>query len=62
MDFGGLKDVKAWLDDMFDHTFLASENDPHMELFKQMDEKNIIQLRMLRMLEWKEQQSTCLKR
>jgi len=47
VDFGGLKEVKAWLDDMFDHTFLASENDPHMELFKEMDAKKIIQLRVL---------------
>ena len=47
VDFGGLKEVKDWLDDMFDHTFLASENDPHMELFKEMNEKGIIQLRVL---------------
>lgn len=47
VDFGGLKEVKAWLDSMFDHTFLASENDPHMELFEEMDKKGIIQLRVL---------------
>ena len=47
VDFGGLKEVKSWLDEMFDHTFLASENDPHMELFEQMHEKKIIQLRVL---------------
>lgn len=47
VDFGGLKEVKSWLDDMFDHTFLASENDPHMALFEEMDQKGIIQLRVL---------------
>lgn len=47
VDFGGLKEVKAWLDDMFDHTFLASEDDPHMEEFHRLDEMGIIQLRTL---------------
>ena len=46
VDFGGLK-VKAWLDDMFDHTFLASSDDPHMETFKTLDEQGVIQLRVL---------------
>lgn len=45
VDFGGLKDVKAWLDYMFDHTFLAAEDDPYMEKFVQMDKDGIIQLR-----------------
>ncbi len=47
VDFGGLKDLKAWLDEMFDHTFLASADDPYLELFKEMDQKGIIQLRVL---------------
>jgi 6-pyruvoyltetrahydropterin/6-carboxytetrahydropterin synthase len=47
VDFGGLKQVKAWLDDMFDHTFLASEDDPQMKLFEQMDRDEVIQLRVL---------------
>ena len=47
VDFGGLKDVKKWLDYMFDHTFLASENDPHMTLFEELNSKDIIQLRKL---------------
>ncbi|MCT4643232.1 MAG: 6-carboxytetrahydropterin synthase [Bacteriovoracaceae bacterium] len=47
MDFGGLKDVKAWLEDMFDHTFLSSEDDPYLETFKQLDEQGVIQLRVL---------------
>ncbi|MAW08117.1 MAG: 6-pyruvoyl tetrahydropterin synthase [Halobacteriovoraceae bacterium] len=47
VDFGGLKKVKAWLDDMFDHTFLASSDDPHMETFRALDEQGVIQLRVL---------------
>ena len=46
-DFGGLKDLKAWLDDMFDHTFLVSEDDPYMDKFVQMDKDGIIQMRVL---------------
>lgn len=47
VDFGGLKDVKAWLDYMFDHTFLVSENDPFLELFKDLDKKEVVLLRVL---------------
>lgn len=47
VDFGGLKEVKAWLEHMFDHTFLVSEDDPHMSLFKDMEQDSIIQLRVL---------------
>ena len=47
VDFGGLKDVKKWLDDTFDHTFLASSDDPYLESFKQLDKDGVIQLRVL---------------
>ena len=47
VDFGGLKEVKAWLEHMFDHTFLAAEDDPYLDLFKEMDAKSIIQLRTM---------------
>lgn len=47
MDFGGLKKVKAWLTEMFDHTFLASEDDPSMSTFKKLDKEGVIQLRVL---------------
>lgn len=47
VDFGGLKEVKAWLDHMFDHTFLASSDDPFLETFKDLDKKEVIQLRVL---------------
>ena len=47
MDFSGLKKVKAWLDDMFDHTCLINADDPELELFKELDERGIVQLRIL---------------
>ena len=32
---------------MFDHTFLANEDDPYMEKFVQMEKDGIIQLRVM---------------
>ena len=55
-DFGGMKrakgtidgmNPKAWMDYMFDHTVIISENDPNINLFRTMDESNIIQLRII---------------
>jgi 6-pyruvoyltetrahydropterin/6-carboxytetrahydropterin synthase len=40
MDFGGLKEFKNWLEYMFDHTLLVAEDDPRLELFKQLTEIN----------------------
>ncbi len=47
VDFGGLKEVKVWLDHMFDHTFLANEDDPYMENFLKMEKDGVIQLRVM---------------
>ena len=38
MDFGGLKGFKEWADHMFDHTLVVAEDDPKLEMFKQMAE------------------------
>jgi len=38
MDFGGLKEFKAWADHMFDHTLLVAEDDPMLDFFKHMNE------------------------
>ena len=45
VDFGGLKEVKAWLEHMFDHTFLVANDDPYLETFKDLDKSGVIQLR-----------------
>ena len=47
MDFGGLSRIKRWLNDLFDHTFLAAEDDPHLDKWKNLDELGLIQLRVL---------------
>lgn len=47
MDFGGLKEVKKWLEHMFDHTFLVAEDDPELSRFKVLDDEGIIQMRTL---------------
>lgn len=47
VDFGGLKEVKAWLNYMFDHTFLVAENDPELDAFRKLDASGVIQLRVM---------------
>jgi 6-pyruvoyltetrahydropterin/6-carboxytetrahydropterin synthase len=55
-DFGGMKrsktkidgmSAKEWMDYMFDHTTVIAKDDPHLEIFSQMHDKGIIQLRVL---------------
>lgn len=46
-DFGGLKPVKQWLKDQFDHTTCVAADDPDLETFKELHEKGIIDLRIL---------------
>ena len=38
MDFGGLKEFKAWADHMFDHTLVIAQDDPHLETFQKLNE------------------------
>lgn len=47
VDFGGLGEVKSFLDKNFDHTFLASVDDPELSTWKELDAKGVIQLRIL---------------
>ena len=37
VDFGGLKPLKAWLEDMFDHKLCLDNNDPHVVAFKRLE-------------------------
>lgn len=41
VDFGSLKQVKAWLCDMFDHKTLVARDDPYREYFRQLGEVGI---------------------
>ena len=47
VDFGKLKDLKDWLESMFDHTMLINEDDPEKELFEEMHRRGIVDLRMM---------------
>jgi 6-pyruvoyltetrahydropterin/6-carboxytetrahydropterin synthase len=55
-DFGGMKrakgtidgmNPKAWMDYMFDHTMIVAEDDPYLELFKDMNKNGLIQIRVI---------------
>ena len=47
VDFGGLKAVKAWLEDNYDHKLLVAADDPDMEYFESLDELGLAQVRVL---------------
>lgn len=55
-DFGGMKRAKgkvdnmspkAWMDWMFDHTFVVAEDDPALQEFKDLDKKGLAQVRVV---------------
>ena len=55
-DFGGIKRAKgtidgiqpkAWMDHMFDHTTIIAEDDPELEMFQELYQREVIQLRVL---------------
>jgi len=55
-DFGGMKRAKntidgmmpkAWMEYMFDHTFVVAEDDPFKESFLKMDEAGVAQVRIV---------------
>lgn len=43
-DFGGLKQVKAWLEKTFDHRTLVAKDDPEYERFKELNQVAIIDM------------------
>ena len=47
VDFGGLKGLKNKLEKQFDHTTVISSDDPHLEEFRRLHEKGIIDLRVM---------------
>ena len=46
-DFGGLKNIKAWLKEMFDHTLCIAEDDPELDKFKELHAKDLCDLRIV---------------
>ena len=41
VDFGGLKPLKQWLEDQFDHKVVIDSQDPHMEEFYELEKKGL---------------------
>ena len=46
-DFGGLKQIRAWLHQMFDHTLLVAEDDPAADQFRGLQQSGLASVRML---------------
>lgn len=47
VDFGGLKSLKGILENTFDHTTIIAEDDPELFVFQMLQERGLIQLRVL---------------
>ena len=44
VDFGGLKPLKAWLEDTFDHKVVLDKDDPFMDTFKILENAGLAEL------------------
>ena len=47
VDFGGLKPLKQWLEDSFDHKVVVDVNDPKLDFLKSMEAEGIAELTIL---------------
>ncbi len=47
VDFGGLKPLKAWLEEQFDHKVVIDSQDPHMEDFYELEKKGLCEVTMM---------------
>ncbi len=46
-DFGGMKPIRAWLHDTFDHTMIVAEDDPSLATFQALAQEGLVALRVL---------------
>ena len=46
VDFDGLKPLKAWLEDHFDHKLALDKDDPHMEKFRELEKLDLAEIRI----------------
>lgn len=46
-DFGGLKEIKTWLHDNFDHTLCVAEDDPMLNQLLNLQHLNLADVRVL---------------
>lgn len=47
VDFGGLKEVKQFLTDNFDHKTLVARDDPQLSMFRELEIANVIDLNIV---------------
>lgn len=47
VDFGGLKDLKYWLEDHFDHKLVVDVKDPAMDTFEELEVAGLASLTIL---------------
>lgn len=47
VDFGDLKDVKARIEDTWDHKFLIASDDPHLEEIRALEQFNVIRVSVM---------------
>lgn len=53
VDFGGFKSqpvgngLKDWMNYMFDHTTLIEKDDPHLDIFQQLEQMDVLHLRVM---------------
>jgi len=45
VDFGGLKPLKAWLEDQFDHKLCLDQDDPFMRKFIELEDLDLVKIR-----------------
>ncbi len=46
-DFGGLKELKQWLEEQFDHKVVIDSEDPHMEDFYDLEKKGLAEITVM---------------
>ena len=46
VDFGGLKPLKKWLEDHFDHKTALDINDPHLEKFRELEKLDLVDIKI----------------
>jgi|TARA_B110000858_G_scaffold95960_1_gene110537 6-pyruvoyltetrahydropterin/6-carboxytetrahydropterin synthase len=47
VDFGGLKPLKAWLEETFDHKVVLDNQDPHLDDFQLLADKGLAEITLL---------------
>lgn len=48
VDFGGLKEFKKWLEEMFDHTTIVAMDDPYASMFEELEQKGVANIKWVK--------------